>query len=258
MNSTRELHYRYLVSYLIFAIILLVALAYYDVPALVDKLSFALTLSSLVLAVLAIFYSVVAAEKQDIQLTKLVETNASLGGAAHEISSAASEMRAFAREAPSHFQSLRTKLDDMSVNFDTVRTEPAPQKAKEEEVDEIAAAPRIDTPQFYWMFGKLQFSAMAVLYLFVRSSRTNRSIEPDVFEKLDLGSFEYAVGVLNGLEASGIIAFKIHKGAIVPVTCIDVVWKEISTAASNVQSVVSPAASHRLRTLISNIDAHLA
>ena len=104
MNSNREFHYRYIVSYLLVAIILLVALAYYDVPNLVDKFSFALTLSSLLLAVLAIFYTIISAQKQDLQLTKLVETNASLGSAASEITSAARDMRLFAQEAPRHFQ----------------------------------------------------------------------------------------------------------------------------------------------------------
>ena len=42
----REIHYRYAISYLLATIILIVALAYYDVPNLVDKFSFALTLSS--------------------------------------------------------------------------------------------------------------------------------------------------------------------------------------------------------------------
>jgi len=77
MIPNKELHYRYIVSYLLAAIILLVALAYYNVPDLVDKFSFALTLSSLLLAILAIFYTIISAQKQDSQLTRLVETNVS-------------------------------------------------------------------------------------------------------------------------------------------------------------------------------------
>ena len=180
MNSPKELHYRYLISYLISAIILLFALAYFDVPALVDKLSFALTISSLVLAVLAIFYTVVSAQKQDLQLTKLIETNASLNNAANDITSAASEMRTFAREAPQHFQSLRATLDNMSADFDTVRSAPAPEQPQEDKSGEILAPLKIERPQFLWMFGAVYCHGCAVPICSIVSEEP--ITESDVFE----------------------------------------------------------------------------
>lgn len=79
--GTRELHYRYAISYLIILVIASIGFGLYDVPNLVDKVSFALTVTSLVLGVVAIIYTFVSANKQDAQLTRLIETN-------HDISSA--------------------------------------------------------------------------------------------------------------------------------------------------------------------------
>lgn len=255
MNHIRELHYRYIVSYLILSIILLVALAYYNVPNLVDKLSFALTLSSLVLAILAIFYTIVSAQKQESQLAKLVETNVNLGNTANDISSAANEMRTFAREAPQHFQKLDNKLDSMNANYEVIKLSPA--QVQKEEIKSLSSNFKIDRPQFVHMFRHLQFSAMAVLYLFTRAYSKSIPIEPEAFDKLDINSFDYAVGVLNGLATTEIISFKIHKGAIVPVSCKDFVSEEIPVSLKRIQSVISQSTSDRLQKKILDIDAYI-
>ncbi|MFM4705911.1 hypothetical protein [Aeromonas caviae] len=88
----REIHYLYAMSYLISLIVLIISLAYYDVPELVDKFSFALTLSSLLLAVLAIFYTIISANKQDSQFFKIIEATSQLSGVVKNIDSAANSM----------------------------------------------------------------------------------------------------------------------------------------------------------------------
>lgn len=255
MNSSKELHYRYIVSYLLVAIILLIALAYYDVPNLVDKFAFALTLCSLLLAILAIFYTKISAQKQDLQLTRLVETNASLVSAATEITSAAQDIRVFAREAPHHFQLLGGKIDTFTAKYETLKS---PQLLQvEANPDETVLPINIDRAQFRWMFGRLQFDGMAVLYLFERSCSKGKSIEPETFENLTISSLDYAIGILNGLETSGVIEFKIHQSTIIPVKCSDFVSDEITDALASVQRAVGQKTAERLRTLMTRIEDHV-
>lgn len=52
------LHYKYWIGILIFVIVLVIALSWADIPGLVDKISFALTISSVILALLAIYFTV--------------------------------------------------------------------------------------------------------------------------------------------------------------------------------------------------------
>lgn len=256
MDSTKELHYRYGVSYLLVAIILLIALAYYNVPNLVDKFTFALTLSSLLLAVLAIFYTIISAQKQDRQLSRLVETNANLDSAALEIKKAAGDIRLFAIEAPQHFQTIGLKLDSINANYGTLRS--SQQTDVEGKKDEAIIHAKIDKTQFFEMFTKLQFAAMAVVYLFERSYVKGKSIDSKTIESLEINSFDYTVGILNGLEAAGLLNFKIHKGDIVPTNCLKVVSEETKASIVRVQAVVDELSSERLKKTVEAIDAHVA
>lgn len=256
MTENKELHYRYVVSYLLAALILLVALKYYDVPSLFDKFSFALTLSSLLLAILAIFYTIISAQKQDMQLTKLIETNTSLDRAALEIKSASQDIRLFAQEAPHHFQTIGQKLDYISENYGTLKTSIETQVEGVIITDEKPI--NITKIQFSMMVCSLQFSAMAVLYLFMKSYCKGQSIEPEVFEKIDLDMFDYAIGFLNGIESTGLISYKIHKGAIMPISCSEVVIEDIQEHLLRVVKVASPKDSERLSSLMAAIEAHVA
>jgi predicted PurR-regulated permease PerM len=104
---------------------LLLALFYFDVPELVDKLSFSLTLSSLLLAILAIFYTIISANKQDINLTKIIETNSDLKSAAKTITNVSQTMDTALNEFPSHFRSIRSKIDTLTNNFSVPSPDPA-------------------------------------------------------------------------------------------------------------------------------------
>lgn len=117
--TNRELHYKYIISYLLVAIIIILALAYYNVPDLVDKLSFALTLSSLLLAILAIFYTIISANKQDDQFTKLIETHSELKASAGEIKNVSRNINSILSDVPRHFESLGEKLDFLKEKYNS-------------------------------------------------------------------------------------------------------------------------------------------
>lgn len=256
MSENKELHYRYALSYLLSALVLIVALAYYEVPNLVDKFSFALTLSSLLLAILAIFYTIISAQKQDIQLTKLVETNSSLNSVAEDIRSAANDMRVFAHEAPQHFKNIGHKLDGISANYETLKSTQTSQPTPL--IESAKSPPDIDDGKFTWIMGHLQFSAMAVFYLFERSQFKSKNIEIDTFERLEIGSHDYAIGVLTVLEATGLITFKYHKSEIIPTNCTRVVRENIQDTMKRIAGVIAPPKAERLLKHMSEIEAFVA
>lgn len=252
----RELHYRYTISYLLSALVLLIALAYFKVPDLVDKLSFALTLSSLLLAILAIFYTIVSAQKQDTQLAKLVETNAAISTAATEIRAVSRQLGEFAQEAPQHFQELGSKLDNLMSSYSTVASSTMGNQQSTIATD--SELPAIDVLGFTKMFGKLHFAAMGVLYLFERCNDRNTGIERDTWKELRICTLHYAVGLLNGLEAAGLVSYKIHNGAVVPSWCAQVVTETIGQRIDSVINAVNPEAANQLATLKSTIDMFVA
>jgi hypothetical protein len=257
MNMSRELHYRYVVSYLCLAIILLIAFRYFDVTDLVDKFEFALTLSSLLLAVLAIFFTIVAAEKQDLQLTKLIETNARMSTATEDIRLAARDISSFAKDAPQHFKQLDAKLDNMSQTFGTLSSS-APMKESQSQSLSPSATIAITATQFTRLFVELQFGAIKILYLFERCYSKGKTIPDDFLEAKDFVSRDYAIGVLTVLEAVRLLSFKYHKGEIVPVECSDVLQQNLKACLDSALEALRTEQADSIRAAMTKVDAYVA
>jgi len=68
VNEKYKIHVCYIISFLIFTNIILVAVEWSKIPNLMEYISFALTLSSLLLAILAIIYSIIS----NTSLTKVM------------------------------------------------------------------------------------------------------------------------------------------------------------------------------------------
>jgi len=242
----RELHYKYILSYLCIAIILLLALDYYDTPNLVDKLSFALTLSSLLLAVLAIFYTIISANKQDNQFIRLIETNSELKNSAIEINSVSKEISGMLTKVPKHFENLEAKLDSLSET-EKLKSDIIP--TTEENSKDIV----INRNMLMHMISRLQFSAMGVIFLYSQASKNNKSIDFSLFEQLDLISPKYGIGVLTGFGSVGLIDFKIHQQNIVPIKCDQLLFDELEKMLDAIAGAVDEGNSARIKETINNI-----
>lgn len=198
-NNTRYIHYNYAIGILIAVIIALTALAYFDVPELVDKFTFALTLSSLLLAILAIFYSIIASKKQDEQQIKIMETNSRINEASSAIKSASDRIARFISiEAPNHFDSLNKEIKKVnttlsSEKYTDVEEEPSGNSVKTQKSDE--------TKTFYDLCRNEPFVVMASFYLLATAFESNRPIKPHVAKAVGLISPDYVVGFAHAAAA---------------------------------------------------------
>ena len=113
---------------------------------------------------------------------------------------------------------MGAKLDSIEEKYNSPN---AISVASGESKDYSSEITEIDVDQFLLkkMIAHLQYSAMMVLYLFIQSYRKNNNIELDTISDLDINSSDYAIGVLNGFETTGLIDFKIHDNAIIPTRC---------------------------------------
>lgn len=255
MNN-REIHYRYAISYLFVAIISLLALAYYNVPNLVDKLSFALTLSSLLLAVLAIFYTIISSTKQDHQFLKLNETQSELKTSAIEIKNVSKNLNKFFSDVPQHFEKLDVKIDSLADMY----TSPPPDPSSSDAIDESIEITEIKIDNFLLskMIMKLQYPAMGVLYLFTQSYLKGENIEFSIFEELNIHSYEYGIGVLNGLQTTSLVGFKIHQDSIIPTRCNRLLCDELKNNLVGIQKVIDDKNRLALKNMIQSIDDRFA
>lgn len=215
MNN-REIHYRYAISYLVFVSVAAIGFGLFDVPDLVDKVSFALTITSLVLGVVAIIYTFVAADKQDSQLSKLIETNFSISSASKEIETAASAIVDQVGVIPPRLDQLDRKIGALS---------PAAQAMPDKHPG--GEAVELTDEQFRLFFSELTFAGMAALYLFYRAYQKGVDIDEELVEKTVLISFQYVLGLLNGAEAAQLLAMKYRSEAIIPISASEAFVKNI-------------------------------
>ncbi|MFQ2623001.1 hypothetical protein ACSZOI_12365 [Aeromonas caviae] len=246
----REIHYLYAISYLISLIILIISLAYYDVPELVDKFSFALTLSSLLLAVLAIFYTIISANKQDSQFFKIIEATSQLSGVVKNIDSAANSMILLTKEIPVQFQSISTKIDGIQSLY---KSPTEMEINRELEVDESELSNE-ELVHLKSIIGEMQFAGMAVLYMFVKAFRKGKSIEYADFEDFNIATLDYAVGMLSGFEATKLIDFKLHKNSIIPIHCDKFLAENLRKELDLVVSIVEEKSATKLSTSMEWVD----
>lgn len=251
--DNRYIHYRYIIFFLFAVIVLVISLKYYDVPNLVDKLSFALTLSSLLLAIIAIFYTMISANKQDSQFSKLLETNAEIKATASEIKLVSERMNNLVSDVPSRFEEIGCKIDTLSEAYKPVNISQTlqPDNASASDIADIV----ISKDTFNKMFVRLSFAAMAVFYAFYKASFTGRNMELQTIKELgiceDVG---FAIGVLSGLATTGLIEFKFHRDAIIPTKCDKLVYERVPACIQNVISVVEGQQAERLKNVVTAVD----
>jgi len=249
MNSNRELNYRWILSYLVAANILTISLSLYEVPDLVDKLSFALTLSSLLLAILAIFNSIISANRQSDQLSRILETNNEMKSASANIKESAYDISKLISDIPSHFTTMGKKIDALQNEYVSAKVDITPKKPDSNPIIE-----NFDKVKFMEILSHLHFKAMGILYLFSKSQRKGKNIPFEHFSKFNLSTPEYASGVLISLKALELLDFKIHEQAIIPIKCNEIISEEINEDLDIIISVVDEPNKTFLTNTVSSID----
>lgn len=245
--DNRELHYKYGISYLVTLVVALIAFGLFDVPDLVDKISFALTIASLVLAVVAIIYTFLAANKQDSQLTKLVETH-------HQISTAATEIRQAASGLMGHVSAIPTRLELMTAKIDSL-AKPMSERPTPTEIN--ANTQEDDDRRFKRFLSGLPFGGMSILYAFYVAQNKGHVITESTTSAWSPMSFHFAFGVLCGAEAAEFIEFRFHKDEILPVSCSGALTRNIEKFLIEI-SEISKEHGEALRTRMRDVEREFA
>lgn len=111
MTSNSKIHFCWTIAVLTAIIIILLAVKWSDIENLANTLNFALTLTSLVLAVVAIIYGFVA--------------NSAFVGTVSHIDTAASSIRDMVREIPDKLNLIAQKTSDVHQLVANAASQPA-------------------------------------------------------------------------------------------------------------------------------------
>jgi hypothetical protein len=196
MTASRELHYRYAISYLLMGLIAATGFGLFNVPDLVGKVEFSLTVTSLVVGVVAIVYTFLTANKQDTQLTNLMAANANISTASESIKVAATELAVQVQTLPSRFDSIDAKLQDLKGAAAGL-----PEKDRGAEMD---TEPTLSDLRKYLV--ELNYAGMSALYLALRAYRAKIKISEDLLKKAEkYPPFMFVYGLLVGAAGANLV-----------------------------------------------------
>lgn len=192
MNKEAKIHVFYIFVILIAVIICLIAFQWHDIPKLVELITFALTVTSLVLAILAIAYAVYSNSSFTHNIT-------TLNAAAQDVSDAAVELKGKIETIPTRLDSMEGRFDELkllfqSTEFQDVRTPSKEEKAATSEISDL-------------FINRLPISSLIVLYAFFRAFKKKKPINfKELFSNLNtFSNSNYAVGLYVGMYGTGLL-----------------------------------------------------
>ncbi len=209
MEERYKIHAGYILFILLVVILGLVTVKWGDIPQLVQYITFSLTVTSLVLAVLAIIYAFVSN-------ASLGRTLNAVGEASREITTATSTLRGELTAIPTSLRSMEAKLDTISERREEEPTEKpsgkAAQKAESPQasarpqtIDDVAAA-FISTTSIW---GLITVHACALAY----SSKIAFDLN-ELVTRTERLRRDYVRGFLVATGSAGLVAYKDAHGVI--------------------------------------------
>jgi hypothetical protein len=115
MEEKYKIHAFYIVGILLTVIIVLVSVQWSGIPNLSEKLSFALTLASLILAILAIGYAVYSNVSISRNVSTLNDVSLSVTSSAKDISEAARDLSNKIEGIPTKLEIMEGKVDQTNI-----------------------------------------------------------------------------------------------------------------------------------------------
>ena len=119
MKGNMELHYRYFIAIFLVIATVLATVKWYDIPKVAELLSFGLSLSSLVLAVVAIFQAFLAGAQNQQISHSMAQSVEKMRSAAESVENAASGLANQTRDLPAHLTGLSNRIDEVQRKWPT-------------------------------------------------------------------------------------------------------------------------------------------
>lgn len=217
MTTTNEgIHYKYWIGILVFLIVLVISLAWADIPGLVDKLSFALTISSVILALLAIYFTVNFNSLFSNNINTFLNLHQNIEKSSQKLIAATQDLNVKLDSMPQAIQGVDQKIDRVHKMLE----EGLPSAAKIQ-----VAAVELNTKQkeFDWtedrlkyMFVNANYSGMLVMYLLGQTfAKAHRFTYQDIIDKLMEIPPDFFNGYASSLNSFGLCHIEYVNGTYV-------------------------------------------
>lgn len=200
MTDAQRMHMSYVIFMLSVVILVLVAVEWATIPNLAEIITFGLTVTSLVLAVLAIVYAYVSNASNADTISRLSTAAADVVRSADEVREATARLGQSVETLPVMISDVGERIDRASTAFKeatTQQTLPMPADAK---------APRSAEDHAKRFLSVASISGSMLLLACKKAVTTKKPMSlHDLSTKADLGDVQYLFGFLVASSGAGIV-----------------------------------------------------
>ena len=206
MNEKYKIHAVYILFILVSVIIVLVTVRWSQIPNLADLITFALTLSSLILAALAIGYAVYSNSSFSQSIATLNNVSRDVSETAKDISRATEDLSQKIEFIPSKLERMEDKVEQTNI---MLRQYSERQEGQIPDQDERRAAGEIVDS----FVAKISMSGIYILYscALAYTKKVPFDLE-DLSQTIDHLQRSYAQGFLIATDSAGLLTFNESKG----------------------------------------------
>ncbi len=207
METKYKIHAFYIVSILVLAIIALVTIEWSAVPRLVDYITFALTVTSLVLALLAIAYSMYSNTSFSQNVATLDGASRLLSGTAERVSEASDELTRKVETLPSMIERVGERVDETQTLIKGLSTE-----AGSRPVGSVSDEGTKTEPLSSFLEAASSNGLQTLYACHVAYQRKVAFDLKELCEKLEYGTYSYSWGFLVACTSAGVLGANISHG----------------------------------------------
>ncbi len=210
MEEKYKIHSFYILLILISAIVCLISIEWAKIPGLVDYITFALTLSSLILAVLAIIYSIHSNSSISISLIDISKSALDVTKASNEIMRSNDELKSELSHLPLAIKDVGERVGETKAIVEDIVLDK--KRGLDINLEQDSSTIRgIGSDLIDRFMKNSSISGMEALYAVVLSNKTNTSLEfEELFTDTDRfsGSDDYFFAYAHCAASLGFYSYK--------------------------------------------------
>lgn len=232
-KTKMDIHYRYWIGILLFILILVISSTWFNVKDLADKLSFALTLSSSVLALLAIYITFNFNNLFANNVTRFLNINEEIQDVSQNLQNSLIGLDRKLDIVPKSIKTLHEKLDNRDILGKNISSQEKKNKSTSEDYIEW------DLQKGFIFVLNLNFMFMSFLYFLYRTYMKDLEISLENFRtEFDDEYLCYFIGFVKILSSLNICSIYLNNEVLKITTFNEVFLKNLDKWYENIQEML--------------------
>jgi ABC-type multidrug transport system fused ATPase/permease subunit len=210
MNDKAKIHVRYIIGILLAIIVILLTVQWGSITNLVAYITFALTVTSIALALVAIIYSMYSNSTFGQNIGTLSAISGNVTETARQLTVITEDLNQKVTDMPSYFKNIEDKTEKSNVLLQKIFDEKV---SLSEQSGKAGDSSLKISKEFVKAFlYKASFSGKLVMFISAISFKNNVPFDlNDIIAKGVTSAFDYMYGFLGALKALGLIEFSYNK-----------------------------------------------